>query len=370
MEELDDATKALLKQLVDHFDDEDRGVRDRQIRTWRRLKLLWENIQHTYYSEVAHDWRTPESNSSGDESDQSFYDKPVNVYRAYLESIIAALSVTVPPVVCYPDDAENPLDIITAKAGNKIAELVFKHNDMPLFWLHALFVHMTEGMTACYSYPHEDEEYGTYEKKQYEDQAVEETEKTCPLCQTNLVDEDITDAQEDEFMPGDEDVELNAAIQDGLVMCPECAQMVIPDIKTQSFVITNLVGVTQHPKSRIKMEVYGGLSVKVPVWARNQSECSYLIYSYETHYANVLAEYPHLRDKITKGSSTYDQYEQWGRTSPQYRGEHPINNITCRKAWFRPCAYNILTDDEMAELKKQFPDGVRVELANDEVSWS
>src|SRR5436190_21017515 len=102
--ELSDETKRLLKLIVDHCDDEDRGVRDRQIRQWRRLKLLWENVQNTYYSEVAHDWRVPEG--TGGESDQGFYDKPVNVFRAYLESIIAALSVTVPPVTCYPDDAE------------------------------------------------------------------------------------------------------------------------------------------------------------------------------------------------------------------------------------------------------------------------
>ena len=31
--ELDEPTKNLLKQIVDHFDDEDRAVRDRQIRT-------------------------------------------------------------------------------------------------------------------------------------------------------------------------------------------------------------------------------------------------------------------------------------------------------------------------------------------------
>ena len=124
--ELTDDTKRLLKHIVDHFDDEDRAVRDRQIRQWRRLKLLWENIQHTYYSEVAHDWRIPETERAGEDSDQGYYDKPVNVYRAYLESIIAALSVTVPPITCYPDDAENPLDVATAKAGDKIAELVFQ----------------------------------------------------------------------------------------------------------------------------------------------------------------------------------------------------------------------------------------------------
>src|SRR6187397_2720906 len=200
--ELTDDTKRLLKQLVDHFDDEDRAVRDRQIRQWRRLKLLWENVQHVYYSEVAHDWRVPETERAGQNSDQGFYDKPVNVYRAYLESIIAALSVTVPPVTCYPDDADNPLDVTTAKAGNKIAELIFRHNDAPLFWIHALFVFVTEGMTACYSYPKSDDSYGTYEEKKYEDFPETHEMSVCPFCQHELTSEDVTNTQRDKFMPG------------------------------------------------------------------------------------------------------------------------------------------------------------------------
>lgn len=366
--ELDDTTKTLLKQIVDHFDDEDRGVRDRQIRTWRRLKLLWENIQHTYYSEVAHDWRIPESGAANDDSDQGYYDKPVNIYRAYLESIIAALSVTVPPVVCYPDDAENPLDMAAAKTGDKIAALIFKHNDAPLFWLHALFIHMTEGMTACYTYACEDEKFGTYDEKKYES-GVETTEqKMCPICQQAMADETMTYDQEDKFQPGDEDAPINAAIGEGLEVCPNCAAMVLPDIQRQSFTVQRLIGTTKKAKSRVKMEVYGGLSVKVPVWARTQSECSYLIYSYETHWANVLDKYPELRDKITKGGASYDLYEQWGRTSPQYRGEHPVNNLTVRNVWLRPAAFNILTKEECDQLKKMFPNGVKCVMVNDLVA--
>jgi len=367
--EIDDATSNLLKQIVDHFDEEDRGVRDRQIRQWRRLKLLWENVQHTYYSEVAHDWRIPESERSGEDSDQGYYDKPVNVFRAYLESIIAALSVTVPPITCYPDDADNPLDVITAKAGDKIAELVFRHNDAPLFWLHALFVFCTEGMTACYAYPKEDESYGTYETKKYDESSELHQMSVCPFCGTEMADKDITDTQSDKFMPGEEDVTINMAIDEGVEMCPTCAQQVIPDKRNQSVTVTRLVGVTKHPKTRICMEVYGGLFVKVPVWARTQKECSYLIYSYETHFSNVLEKYPHLKDKIQRGGATYDLYEQWGRTSPQYRGEHPVNNVTVRNCWLRPCAYNVLHDEgEVEQLKKQFPDGVKVCIVNDLVA--
>jgi hypothetical protein len=364
-----DEIKKSIKAIADHFDSEDRAVRDRQIRQWRRLKLLWENIQHTYYSEIAHDWRIPETERAGDESDQGYYDKPVNVFRAYLESIIAALSVTVPPVTCYPDDADNPLDVVTAKAGDRIASLIFKHNDAPLLWLHALFVFCTEGMTACYTYSKEDEEYGTYKDNHYEESSQTEQNKICPICQQNMVDPNITNQQEDKFQPGPEDSQVNDAIDQGMEVCPNCAHMVIPDMQEgETTIVTRLVGTTHHPKSRVCMEVYGGLFVKVPVWARNQADCPYLIYSYETHYANVREEYPHLRDKVISGQSNYDLYEQWGRTSPQYRGERPINNVTVRNCWFRPSSYNILDEEDADELRKQFPDGVSACIVNDEVA--
>ena len=76
-EEVPDAIAALLKQIVDHFDDEDRAVRDRQIRQWRRMKLLWENIQTLYYSEVAHDWRIQQCEKMAYKVIEGFYDKPV-----------------------------------------------------------------------------------------------------------------------------------------------------------------------------------------------------------------------------------------------------------------------------------------------------
>lgn len=368
--ELDDETKASLKALIDHFEDEDRAVRDRQIRVWRRLKLLWENMQHTYYSEVAHDWRIPDAGQQGDDSDQAYYDKPINLFRAYLESIIAALSVTVPPITCYPDDADNPLDMATAKTGDKIAALIFKHNDAPLLWIHALFIFATEGMCACYSYTKEDKKYGEYEKKKTESYDQPMVESICPLCQAQMGQEDVIQPQEDKFQPDNEDAPIDDLIQnEGLEeLCPDCGQMVIPDKRNGSYPITRITGITKHPKSRTLLEVYGGLFVKVPVWARNQAECNYLIYSYETHFANVLECYPDLRETIQRGGTNYDLYEQWGRTSPQYHGEHPVNNVTVRNAWFRPAAFNVLEKEKCDKLKEMFPDGVKAVVVNDQVA--
>ncbi len=378
--------QALLKQVVDHFDKEDVAVRERQIRTWRRLKLMWEGFYQTWYSETAHDWRIwDDAEASGDDGQQGYYDKPINVFRAYLESIIAALSVTVPPVKCYPDDADNTLDLSTARTGDKIAQLVYRHNNVSLLWLHALFIYCTEGMVACYSYPKEDEKFGTYEKKEHEEESEEHQYAKCPECGFTLTDSILqqTDparaaamqAQEelkqDEFMP----YEDTAGYEDfGSELCPACQAIMTPEITQESVIVTRLVGVTQEPKTRMCLEAYGGLYVKVPVYARKQEECPYLFYMYETHYANAVERYAHLHGKkgltakkISSAMGPRDPYEEWGRLSPQYQGEYPTNVVTVRNCWLRPSSFNVLQDkDEVEKLKKKYPKGCKVVFVGDE----
>lgn len=388
--QLSDEIKGLLKQVVDTCDKEDRSVRERQIRTWRRLKLAWEGFQRVWYSEVAHDWRIWDEQQLGEDSDQSYYDKPVNVLRAYLETVIAALSVTVPPVKCYPDDADNTLDLATARAGDKIAQLVYRHNDVPLLWLHALFIYCTEGMIACYSYPREDTKYGTYDEKKYEEEEIDGEVVTCPECGYRMEERPLNPAmslevkqdKEDEFMPYFESEEPEPELE-GLTpeeimgqgeMCPACGSVVMPEVIQDTFIVTRLVGVTKHPKTRMAMEVYGGLYVKVPNYARSQEECPYLIYSYETNYVNSLEKYKHLRnnDKLRRAAESrtsagsYDQYDQWGRLSPQYQGEYPENVVTEKHAWLRPAAFNFLPEEDADKLREEFPNGTKVSFVNDE----
>jgi hypothetical protein len=375
--EYSEEVQHLLKQVVDHFDAEDRSVRERQIRVWRRLKLFWEGFHRIYYSEVAHDWRIWDQEYTEQDTDQTYYDKPINVFRAYLESIIAALSVTVPPIKCYPDDADNPLDLTTAKAGDKIAALVYRHNNVQLLWLHALFIYMTEGLVACYSYPKEDKKYGIYKEEKYEE--VEEIHQVtkCPLCGYEIEDkvlDTLSALEKDEFMPEEHDVPLHDLMMNrGMEVCPSCAQMMDPDIRQSPLIVTRLVGVTEHPKTRQCLEVYGGLYVKVPVYAMKQCDCPYLGFSYESHYATVLERYPHLREKLRGGNSkiggptgVYSPYEQWGRLSPQYQGEYPINTVTVRNFWLRPASFNVLDEEDCDKLKKLFPDGAKVIFINEE----
>ena len=374
----------LLKEVVDHFDKEDVSARERQIRTWRRLKLFWEGFQKTWYSEVAHDWRIWDD-AQGDDTDQAYYDKPVNVFRAYLESIIAALSVTVPPIKCYPDDADDALDLSTARAGDKIAELIYRHNNVSLLWLHALFIYCTEGLVACYTYSKDDEKYGTYEEKQYEDiEEIHELVK-CPNCGYTLEDNTL-----DPESVGQPLVDPKSMTQMGqfdpmnplgmgqvnpmeMELCPSCNSMMSPVMEQEIIPITRLVGITNKAKTRICMEAYGGLYVKVPNYAQKQSDCPYLIFSYETHYANAIERFQHLHGKkkeftrrIAQSVGPNDPYEQWGRLSPQYQGDYPQNTVTIRNAWLRPAAFNILNEDDAAELKRHFPKGCKAVFVNNE----
>lgn len=354
-----------LYQVLDHFEKEDRAVRERQIRQWKKLKLYWEGFSRIWFSEVAHDWRIwGEQLAEGADQDYDYYDKPVNVFKAYLETIIAALSINIPAICCSPDDADNPLDLATAKAGDKIAELVYKHNNVSWVWLHALFIYMTEGMIACYNYTKEDEKYGTYEEPKIEEDTVEA--RICPVCGTQLADELFSETEINEFGPGDDDVELHdLLINKHEIVCPQCAAQLDPDLQKSPLIVEKIVGVTNKPKSRQCIEVYGGLYVKVPNYAMKQEDIPYLIFSYETHYSNIIERYPHLRDKITRDGKVtsgglYTPYERWGRLSTQYRGEYPLNTKTVRNAWLRPAAFNVLDEDTAKELKKRFPDGCKV----------
>ena len=364
--EIPEDIQLLLKTVVDHFDKDDRTVREAQIRGWRQLKYLWEGYNRIWYSETAHDWRVYTETKP---DDAEYYDKIVNVFRAYLESIIAALSINIPSIRCAPDDADNPLDLSTAKAGDKIADLVYKHNNVMLLWLRTLYLYCTEGMVACYNYTKEDYSYGSYSENKYEDVEEEQTVSTCPNC-GNEIPEQLKNLLEDEYDPDDYDVDIQDILESG-DFCPTCFDVVQPQIEQKKVIVNRLTGVTTKPKSRQCLEVYGGLYVKVPNYACRQEDIPCLTYKYETHYSNAYERFPHLIDKSNKqikfGTTSADySYERWGRLPLQYAGEYPQNNVTVNNTWLRASSFNVLQDkDKIDKLKKEFPNGARVVLIND-----
>ncbi len=373
----DEKIEQLLKTILDDIDIEDESVRSRQIKQWRQMKLLWAGFSRIYWSSVAHDWRVYDDSLALNQNEAAYYDKPVNVFRAYLESIIAALSVSIPGITCYPDDAQNALDLQTARAGDKIAELVYKHNNVSYLWLHALFIYCTEGLTACYSYAKEDEKFGTYEVDEYEDQTIDSY--VCPHCQAEIdssvmegeqadlvrISKEMNMLEMDEFMPGMEDAELqNLLLNEHALLCPTCMMELDPELQKSQLIIPRIVGTTREPKSRQCLEVYGGLYVKTPNYVMKQEDLPYLRFSYECHWTSALNKYPSLKDKVGPnglGTGPDSPYEQWGRMNPQYRGEYPENTTTVNNYWIRPERFNLIPDQKDVDLlKKKFPNGVKV----------
>lgn len=350
----------LLKTVIEHFSKEDIGVRERQLLTARRMKLLWDNLTNVWFSEVAHDWKVFDTAAyNEDDGFQAYYDKPVNVFRAYLESIIAALSVTVPPVTCYPEDAENNLDLLTAKTGDKIAEIIYRRNNHSLQWLKGLFIWCTEGMIAAHIDKREDYKYGKYEKKIKEYTNREYTNLVCPECE--FIFEENTEPIDIETLE--------------MEICPNCGAEIIPVNKTEVEEEEIIKDIKFLPKSSVETGVYGCLNVKVANYARTQAETPYLIYSYECHYSEAIERYSHLygkksltAKKIRNSIGPKDPYEAWARVSTQYRGDYPENVVTERYIWLRPWSYNVLeTEEKVEQLRRKYPDGVKVCLVNDEI---
>jgi hypothetical protein len=364
MKETPERIQKLLKSLVDQFDKEDQTVRERQIRLYKKLKLYWNGFQRIWWDSVAHDWKSWDETSTIQDNDAVYYDKPVNLFRAYLESIIAALSINIPNIRCVPDDADNPLDISTAKAGNKIYQLVSKHNNANLLWLQALYIYCTEGLIHCYRYTKEDEKYGTYEENEYKDEEVEGY--VCPVCQVRLADEIFTNIEMDEFGKNEDDVIIDDTINKKGPVCESCGAQLDPELMKTRLVVSKLVGVTRKAKSRQCLEILGGLFVRTPTYARRPEDMPYLCYSYETHYSNVVELYPHLRNKIGNIKSSFDNYERWGRLSTQYNADDTQDTPTVRNWWFRPSSFNVLKEEDCDELKEFYPAGVKVVFINDE----
>lgn len=373
-------------EMRDHFWKEDTATRQLLLQKWRRLKFFWNNITNVWYDSVAHDWRiwNAENLDGSGDSDQQYYDQRINVFRAYLESIIAALSVLIPPVRAYPDDAENSSDIETAKAADKIASLIYRHNDVSLLWLHSLYVFCTEGLVCAYNYAKYDKEYGTHKVEDYEEVPEIHNVTTCPLCQFEISNELVDpnapiqpdmnmEPPVDELQMGDDINSQMMPMDDGMMgqeICPSCNQPMVPNIEQVNEVKLRLVSSKKEPKGRICVEAYGGLNVKIPLYARKQSEVLYLFYAYETHYANAIELFPKLHKDLGKQYSGnqaggFDSYEQWARLSTEYRGEYPINCVTIKSAWFKPAAYNILSEERAKHWKKKYPDGVRGSFVND-----
>jgi len=340
----------LLLEVVKYAEKEDEQLRYRLIQFWKRNTYYFNNIQKIFFDHTARDYRTIDSAVAELEKYGPVDDiKTVNVYRAFAESMIAALSVTVPAVEFFPDDAEDPDDIETSEAYSKISDLIDKHCQSGLLLIKGLTTLFNQGVICGYNYYKTDPSYGTYETPKATKQSpIPVSDVRCPVC-SELLDSNI---------PTDMTTGLN-------VSCPVCKYQGQPKVFAREAFQEEVVEWEDTPKGRVGIDIFGPTYVKIPLYARNQGSCGYLILRLEDHIAKFKTVYNEKADELVAGGGDTYRYERWGRIPPEYYGTIPTDLTTARYAWIRPWFYNVLQAEDAEKLSELYPNGVMVTVIGD-----
>jgi len=347
----EDKLDSLLLELVKEAEKDDEQVRYRLVQQWKRNTYYFNNLQKFFYDDVARDYRTLDSALAEMEKYAPTDDiKTVNIYRAFAESIIAALSVSTPNIEFFPDDAEVPEDIQTAEAYTRIAGLIKKHNQAELLLIKALTILYNQGVAAAYNYYEENPSYGiTRIPKEAVKKEIKINDLRCPNC-SELVESNVP----------------STLIQQGLqIKCMFCGYEGNPLVNERLDYVDEVTRWEDTPKGRTKIDIFGPTYVKLPLNARDQASCGYLILRLDDDVAKFKTVYKDLASEITAGGGDTYRYERWGRIPPEYFGTMPINITTLRIAWFRPWYYNRLRPEDAEVLFDKFPNGVKVDVIDE-----
>jgi hypothetical protein len=333
--------KDCLKFLVDKYEKEDSWVRKQQIKLWKKNEEFWHGIQFVFWSESRQEWASPADykwfgEDEGREGVEGpFYDFCINIYKAHGETVIAALGAQVPTVRFPPDDAEDDDDLLTSKTYSKISDLIQRHNQVRNLQLQSLFILWNQGLLAWYHAPKADKAFGMVNIENFKKQL------TCSACGESSPVEDEED------------------LLDGLHACKDCGAPMEVSTVLDSF--------QESPKSRVIIDAFGGLHVKVPYWARKQGDFSYLIKSLDQPKPFLKSLHPHIADEIDNVEGDAQQYERMARTPSSFtsfsRADDNVDLATHRQIWLRPWALEGLPKEKEAEkkkLQKMFPNGIYV----------
>lgn len=392
---VDDDMAAAILSIVTTFERDDKPTRDRQVRGWKRNHQFWRGIQYTFWSELARDWQSPLTEVESDPGaylNPAIFAKVVNIYKAHGESIIAALSQSVPKNLYFPDDADKSDDIVTARIATKIEKLIMKHNEADMLLMRTLFLLYNEGLVGAYVAQKADPKFGMGKIPIFGTKSRTRVQGHCPNCGTLLserTDEsDITDKivpatssqstpqggpDSDNLTGSQYEQPPNSASSDGepeesegdkLIapqFCNQCDTDVEPsesrsDLGPKKYIKSY----EQVAKERTVVQMYGPLNMKVATFATNQDETPYLILEKDIHFTKAQSMYPLIAEKIRPANDP-DKYDRWGRSSIELAGDVNPGLVTMRQCWLRPESYYILgvsgRMDDIAALMKKFPDG-------------
>jgi len=331
-EEVSTALKAILTKI----EREDYDVRLTYLRIWRKLQEYGKGIQDIYWDEVATDWKSFSLDDGSTEPSRN-----INIFRAHMESVVAALSIKVPGTTFFPDDADNPLDIDTAEAYSAVADLIQKHNKFTLHIVRALYIFWTQGTVFAYNYYRMDPKFGTVEVPLKIEKQITTYDVSCDNCGYHLGT-------------------VKETAPTSPLRCENCGYTKIPQVEAHSETIERIVGYETQAKGREAVDFFGPINCKVSFYARRQEDIGYLEHKLDSNTAMLKNEFPEFESRIgTGGSKGEDSYERDVRLASEYRGDIPRDLATVRSLWLRPWMYWHCSDEDVRnQLFEKYPDGL------------
>lgn len=338
--------------LFQQMDKDCDNKRRFMIPSWKQAEFYWQGWQDLWWDASISNFRTFDSANGDDEFDAiRDYNKIINKYRAYGESIISASTTGNLQIRFIPANADDPQDVDKSNAYSDISSHVQRVNNIKTLRREALRLRWTQGLVAAYTYYKKDgKEFGTYNRNEYANKPTLSVTSSCESCGY----EDTKDYEN----PHEMATEPMLAEEN----CPQCAQdgMQQPLARTDEISQTPYVsGSVEEEKGCAVIELYGSLSLKVPFYATKPSEIDYIILENEIHYAKARSLFPDYATSINAGS--LDRFEADERNQADYYNALPSNElVTIYRFWCKPSMYWALPleGDKVKELEKEYPTGL------------
>lgn len=289
------------------------------------------------------------------------YDYINNLYKVWGKISINAVA-RVPKVRARPASAKSEKDIATAKAFDRIANLIERNNHMDALVREEARLLYVQGGFGSYVRFLRSEEYGVKDElvTEMRPTVLREAGLECWTC--GAVTPQPPQAQG--LFP-----------QPVEVPCPQCGavlteQNAVPEEVGEA---PQVVETKKVPEGREVISTHGLLELKILPHANSLSESPYLIRASLYPTSSVRASWPLLADKIgssgTDGQqSTYDaldaRYQAALVAPPRQYGPFASTGSTLqgmvllKQAWFRPSAFFEAPAVLRQKLLQLFPDGV------------
>jgi hypothetical protein len=333
-----------LMKLKDICELEDTQIRQLQLQKLARLEYYFQNLVTIFWDAAGGGWRIPDwDNMQLEDDDNVIPPRVMAIYRAYAETIIAALSVDVPSIVFFPDDAEDILDIETASEMSAISALIQRHLDSPVLFAKIATIIFNHGTVFGYSYYKRDSKFGQLLKPTVSTLEVPLYVQNCSSCGYEA-------STSYEPIP--------------VITCPQCGKTG-PTDQDQTTDQMEVHDYEKIDKGRILVDLYDPRFVKVSFYARSQEHVGYLHLTFDQNIALLR----NVFNDLTINANTYDTDDNnaWARYATSYLGSTPENTAVVKCCWYRPFMYTFLGTDmemEIKELKSRFPDGCYVIFIN------